>query len=84
VAVGNQLGDQIDQEVDGTAMARMLDLADVLQLIIDRFNDGPLAQEQFVFLARGFQRNFTSSHHIYNQRHRRGFEHPLERFAPLR
>ena len=43
MAVGNEPCDQIDQEVDGTAMTSMLDLADVLKLIIDGFNDRSLA-----------------------------------------
>jgi hypothetical protein len=48
MAVSNQPSHQVHQEVDRAAMTRMLDLADILELIIDRFNDGPLAQEQFV------------------------------------
>jgi len=48
MAVSDQPGNQVHQEVDRTAMARMLDLTDVLELVIDGFDDGPLAQEQFV------------------------------------
>ncbi len=48
MAVSDQPGNQIDQEVDRTAMARMLDLTDVFELIIDGLNNGLLAQEQLV------------------------------------
>ncbi len=48
MAVGDEASHQIDQEVDRAAMARMLELTNVFELIIDRFNDGPLAQELFV------------------------------------
>ena len=48
MAVGNQACDQIDQEVDGTAMAGMLDLTDVFELISDGLDDGSFAQEEFV------------------------------------
>jgi hypothetical protein len=44
MAVGDETRDQIDQEVDGSAMARMLDLAYVFELIGDRINDGAFAQ----------------------------------------
>ena len=48
MAVGDQPCDQVDQEVDGAAMAGMFDLTDVFELIIDRLNDGPLTQEKFI------------------------------------
>jgi len=41
--VSDQPRDQIDQEIDWAAMARVLDLIDVFELIIDGLNDGPLA-----------------------------------------
>ena len=43
MAVDDQPCDQVDQEVDGTAMARMLDLRDVFELISDGLDDGSLA-----------------------------------------
>ena len=43
MAVGNEPCDQVDQEVDGTAMARMLDLTDIFELIVDGLDDGSLA-----------------------------------------
>jgi hypothetical protein len=48
MTVGDQPCDQVDQEVDGAAMARMLDLADVFELIGDGFDDGAFAQEELV------------------------------------
>ena len=48
MAVGNEACDQIDQEVDGTEMARMLDLVDVFELIMDGFDDGTFAQQELV------------------------------------
>ncbi len=48
MAVGNEPGDQVDQEIDRAAMARMLDLTDVLELIIDGLDNRSLAQEEFV------------------------------------
>ncbi len=38
----------MDHEIVGTAMAGMLDLADILELIIDRFDQCPFAQEQAI------------------------------------
>ena len=38
----------MDQEIDGTAMARVLDLTDVFELIVDGLDEGALAQEQLV------------------------------------
>ena len=43
MAIDNEPGDQVDQEVDGAAMARMLDLAAIFELIIDGLGDGSLA-----------------------------------------
>jgi hypothetical protein len=48
MTVSDEACDQIHEEVDGTAMARMLDLADVFELIIDGLDDGSFAQEEFV------------------------------------
>jgi hypothetical protein len=42
--VGNEATDEIDNEIGGTAMARMLNLRDIFQLI----NDGAFAQEKLV------------------------------------
>ncbi len=48
MTVGDEACDQIDEEVDGTAMARMLNLRDVFELIGDGFDDGAFAQEELV------------------------------------
>ncbi len=43
MTVGDEPRDQIDQEVDGAAMARMLNLTDVFELIGDGLDDGAFA-----------------------------------------
>ena len=48
ISVGYQCGRQIDCEVRHAVVARMLDLTNVLELIIDRLAHGSLAQEYFV------------------------------------
>jgi hypothetical protein len=48
MAVGNEAGDQVDQKVDGAAMARMLDLRDVFELISDGLDDGAFAEQELV------------------------------------
>jgi len=48
MAVGNQPSDQVNQEVDGAAMTRMLDLRDVFELIGDGLDDGAFAKQEFV------------------------------------
>lgn len=42
LTVGNQAGHQVNQEIDGAAMARVFDLADVFELIVDGLDDGRL------------------------------------------
>jgi hypothetical protein len=39
VAIGDEPREQVDNEVDRAAMARVFDLADVLELIDDRFDE---------------------------------------------
>ena len=48
MAVSDEACDQIDQEVDRAAMARVLNLRDVFELISDGLDDGTLAQEELV------------------------------------
>ncbi len=48
MTIRNQACDQVNQEVDGTTMARMLDLRDVFELISDGLDDGSFAQEELV------------------------------------
>ena len=48
MAISDQAGNDVAETVDWTAMASMLNLRDVLELIHDAFNDGSFAQEQFI------------------------------------
>lgn len=48
MAISNQSTDDIDQEIDGAAMARMLNLRDVLKLVNNRFNNRTLTRQQLV------------------------------------
>lgn len=48
MAVSKQSGNQMHNKIDRAAMARMLDLRNVLELVNDRFNDRSFAQQQFV------------------------------------
>ena len=44
IRIGNQAGDEIDQEGSDTAVTGVVDLGDVFELIVDRFNQGAFAQ----------------------------------------
>src|SRR5579859_5028 len=46
MAVGDEAGHQVDEKVERTAMARVLDLADVLELVHDGLDECAFAQEQ--------------------------------------
>src|SRR5262249_48478062 len=48
VAIGNQPSEEMHTEVVGTAVTRVLDLTDILELIDDRFDERPLAEEELV------------------------------------
>jgi len=48
MAVGSEAREQMHQEVERTAMTGVLDLANVLELIIDALDNRPFAQQQFV------------------------------------
>ena len=48
MAIGDQASNDIDETVDWAAMARMLNLRDVLELIDHAVNDGASAQEQLI------------------------------------
>ena len=48
MAVGDEAGEEVDEEVERAAMAGVLDLADVLELVVDGLDDRPFAQEQLV------------------------------------
>lgn len=48
IAIGNQPRQQIHQEVKTTAVTRMLNLTNVFELVIDRFNDGSFTQQNLI------------------------------------
>ncbi len=48
VAVGDQSRHKVNQEIVRATMAGVLDLADVLELVVDALNERPLAKQQFV------------------------------------
>lgn len=48
MAVGDQTGHQVDQEVINTAVTAMSNLRDVFQLVDNRFDKGALAQHELV------------------------------------
>lgn len=48
MAASNEPRDQVDQEIDGAAMAGMLNLTDVFELIRDGFDDGAFAEKELV------------------------------------
>lgn len=45
MTVGNQPRDQVDQEIDWAVMARVLELTDVFELIVDDLVDRSFAQK---------------------------------------
>jgi len=45
MAVGDESSEEVHEEVEWTAMAGVLDLADVLELVIDTLDDRPLAEQ---------------------------------------
>ena len=61
MAIGNQPGDQVDQEVGWAAVAGMLNLRDILQLVVNRFDDGPLTKQGPVFRGKGRVSYFASA-----------------------
>jgi len=48
MTVGDRSTQQFHQVDEETAMTRVLNLRDVLELVVDRPDDGPLAQQQLV------------------------------------
>lgn len=48
MAVGDEPSHQMEDEVERAAMTRVLDLADVLELVHDRFDNRPFAQEKLI------------------------------------
>ena len=48
IGVGDQSRQQVDQEIDLRAMTCVLDLADVLELVVDGFDQRSFAQQEFI------------------------------------
>ena len=48
MAVGNEPSNQMNDKIDRTAMARMLDLRDILELIDNGLDNRPFAQQELV------------------------------------
>jgi hypothetical protein len=48
VAVGDEASQHIDQEIRWTPLATMFNLGDILQLVMDGFDQHSLAQEQLI------------------------------------
>ncbi|GIV65453.1 MAG: hypothetical protein KatS3mg046_713 [Bellilinea sp.] len=46
--IRNQTAQQIDQEVDRTSVARMLNLRNVLKLVNNRFHNRPFSEQDFI------------------------------------
>ena len=48
MAVGNKSGKQMHDKIGGTAMPRMLDLRNILELVNDGLDDRPFAQQELI------------------------------------
>ena len=48
MGIRHQSGQDIDHGIDHAAMPGVLDLLDIFDLVVDGFNDGPLAQQQLI------------------------------------
>jgi hypothetical protein len=56
VAVGRQRRHQVHEEIDGAAMAGVLDLADVLELIVDGLDNRAFAQQERIGEVKSMSR----------------------------
>ncbi len=56
---GVYTGEQVDDEAIHTAVTRVVDLADILELVVDRFNQRPLSQHQPASLSHNAGHNNT-------------------------
>ena len=45
---GDQPSNEVDECVDGASVSGVLNLADVFELVIDGFNQGPLSEKDFI------------------------------------
>lgn len=48
MTVGGQAGEEMNEDVERAAMAAVLDLADVLELVVNALDERPFAQQQLV------------------------------------
>ena len=61
-SVSNQTGDEIDEKVGRAAVAGVLNLGDILELVNDGLNDETFTRQQFVF------ENDQSVFHVFANR----------------
>jgi hypothetical protein len=48
MAVGNEPGNQMHDKIHGTAMTRVLDLRNILELVDNGLDNGPFTHQEFV------------------------------------
>jgi hypothetical protein len=48
VTIRSQSGQEMDEEVERAAVARVLNLTDILELIVDRLDQCPLTEQELV------------------------------------
>src|SRR5262249_54562287 len=60
IGVSDQCSQQVDNEIDHAAMSCVLNLANVLELIIDRLTQGALAKKYFVKHRQQFFENIAA------------------------
>jgi hypothetical protein len=48
MSISNEPSEQVDHKVGNAAVACVLDLGDIVELLIDGFNQRPLAQQKFI------------------------------------
>ena len=48
MTVGDEASDQMDHEIGGTAVTRMLNQGDVFELVNDRFNNRTFTYQHFI------------------------------------
>ena len=48
VTIGGQSCQEMDEEVERAAVTRVFNLADILELIVDRLDQSPLAEQEVV------------------------------------
>ena len=76
--IGNQSANEIDQEVDGTAMAGMLDLRDILELVNDGLHHRTFSQQELI--SQKHQHIFHIGTDACNQLHIKSAEQFVHQF----